>query len=317
MNLKRRDVLAGMVASAMSGGLACAQSAGIPIIDTHCHLFDPRRPQGVPYSGPKGQPPQLALPEIYHGLAAPTGIAGSIVIEASPWLEDNLWILERADSDPLFVGVVGSLQPDKPDFGQYLERFAKNPLWRGIRYGRVWVMDQGKAVLKPGIVDGLKLLAQADLSLDMANPSIDLMRGALLVADAVPNLRVVMDHMPQFDPAPETQTDYDQLITELAAHPNFFIKLSQVIHPDRQGVLSPDLESYRARLDRLTAAFGEDRVMFGSNWPETVGKATIPQSVSLMRTYFAGKPKSQAEKYFWRNSLATYKWRKRAAGQPG
>jgi len=317
MNLKRRDVLAGMAASAMGGSLACAQSAGIPIIDTHCHLFDPRRPQGVPYSGPKGQPPQLALPEIYHGLAVPTGIVGSIVIEASPWLEDNLWILERADSDPMFVGVVGSLQPDKPDFGQYLERFAKNPLWRGIRYGRVWVMDQSKAVLKPGIVDGLKLLAQADLSLDMANPSIDLMRGALLVADAVPNLRVVMDHMPQFDPAPETQTDYDTLISELAAHPNFFIKLSQVIHPDRQGVISPDIASYRARLDRLTAAFGENRVMFGSNWPETVGKATIPQSVSLMRTYFADKPKGQAEKYFWRNSLAIYKWRKRTGSQPG
>ena len=317
MNLKRRDVLAAMAASAMSGSLGRAQSADIPIIDTHCHLFDPRRPQGVPYSGPKGQPPQLALPEIYHGLAAPTGIVGSIVIEASPWLEDNLWILERADSDPLFVGVVGSLQPDTPDFGQYLERFAKNPLWRGIRYARVWVMDQGKAVLKPGILDGLKLLAQADLSLDMANPSIALMRAALLVADAVPSLRVVMDHMPQFDPTPEAQSDYDQLISELAAHPNFFIKLSQVIHPDRQGAIAPDLAAYRVRLDWLTAAFGEDRVMFGSNWPETVGKATIPQSVSLMHSYFADKPKGQAEKYFWRNSLAIYKWRKRAASQPG
>jgi predicted TIM-barrel fold metal-dependent hydrolase len=317
MNLQRRDVLAGMAASTVSGSLAGAQSAGIPIIDTHCHLFDPRRPQGVPYSGPKGQPPQLALPEIYHGLAAPTGIVGSIVIEASPWLEDNLWILERADSDPLFVGVVGSLQPDRPDFGQYLERFAKNPLWRGIRYARVWVMDRGTAVLKPGMLDGLKLLAQADLSLDMANPSIDLMRGALLVADAVPNLRVVMDHMPQFDPAPEAQSDYDQLIAELAAHSNFFIKLSQVIHPDPHGVIAPDLAAYRARLDRLTAAFGEDRIMFGSNWPETVGKATLAQSVSLMRGYFAEKPRTQAEKYFWRNSQAIYKWRKRAAGQPG
>jgi predicted TIM-barrel fold metal-dependent hydrolase len=209
------------------------------------------------------------------------------------------------------------LQPDKPDFGQYLERFAKNPLWRGIRYARVWVADQGKAVLKPGIVDGLRLLAQTDLSLDMANPSIDLMRGALLAADAVPNLRIVMDHMPQFDPAPEAQADYDRLITELAAHPNFFVKLSQVIHPDRQGVISPDLAAYRARLDRMTAAFGEDRVMFGSNWPETVGKATIPQAVSLMRSYFAGKPKLQAEKYFWRNSRAIYKWRQRTPQQSG
>jgi predicted TIM-barrel fold metal-dependent hydrolase len=316
MRRNRRDILAGIAVSAIGGNLASAQAADIPIIDTHCHLFDPRRPQGVPYSGPKGQPPQLALPEIYHSLAVPTGIVGSIVIEASPWLEDNLWILERAESDPLFVGVVGSLQPDKPDFAQYLERFAKNPLWRGIRYGRVWTMDQGKAVLKPGIVDGLKLLAQADLSLDMANPSIDLMRGALLVTDAVPDLRVIMDHIPQFDPTPETQTAYDSLIAELAARPNFFVKLSQVIHPDLQGHIATDLADYRQRLDRLAMAFGEDRVMFGSNWPETVGKATIPQSVSLMRNYFNGTQAVQAEKYFWQNSKRIYKWKQRSSKQP-
>jgi L-fuconolactonase len=153
--------------------------------------------------------------------------------------------------------------------------------------------------------------------LDMANPSIDLLRGALLALDAVPGLRVIMDHMPQLDPTPETQAMYDQLIGELAQRPTFFVKLSQVIHPNSQGVIEQSLEAYRARLDRLTGAFGEDRVMFGSNWPETVGKATIPQSVSLMRAYFADKSRVQAEKYFWRNSRAIYKWIKRNNSQPG
>jgi predicted TIM-barrel fold metal-dependent hydrolase len=239
-----------------------------------------------------------------------------MVIEASPWLEDNLWILERAGSDPLFVGVIGCLKPDSPDFPEYLGRFSKDPLWRGIRYARVWTMDGGKMAFKPGMVEGLKRLADADQVLDMANPSFDLLRAALMVTDAVPGLRVVMDHMPSLDPTPATQALYDRLLSELAQRPNFFVKLSQVIHKDAAGRIDVHLAAHRARLDRLTAAFGEDRVMFGSDWPNSVGTATIPQAVALVKDYFSDKPRLQAEKYFWRNSTRIYKWRPRTPAQP-
>ena len=308
--MDRRAFLAG--AGALASGPALAADA-IPVIDTHVHLFDPTRPQGAPYVGPKGQPPQLARPENYRKQIAGTGIVGAVVVEASPWVEDNLWILERANSDPVFVGVVGNLDPSKPEFPEYLSRFSKDPLWRGIRYARVWQMEGGRQVLKPGMADGLKLLAQAGQTLDMANPSFDLLRGALLAMEAVPDLRLVMDHMPSLDPTAQTQALYDSLIAELAGHPNFFLKLSQVIHKDDKGVT---VTAPRARLDQLMAAFGEDRVMFGGDWPNSVGTATIPEALALMRDYFAGRPRIQAEKYFWRNSRRIYRWRKRDAAQP-
>jgi predicted TIM-barrel fold metal-dependent hydrolase len=308
--MQRRAFLAGLGACASAPALAAEE---IPVIDTHVHLFDPTRPQGAPYVGPKGQPPQLALPESYHRQIVGTGIVGAVVVEASPWVEDNLWILERANSDPIFVAVVGNLDPSRPEFAEYLNRFSKDPLWRGIRYARVWQMEGGKQVLKPGMADGLKLLAQAGQTLDMANPSFDLLRGALLAMEAVPDLRVVMDHMPSLDPTPGTQALYDSLISELAQHPNFFVKLSQVIHKDEKGVT---VTAPRARLDQLMAAFGEDRVMFGGDWPNSVGTATIHEALALMRDYFAGRPRLQAEKYFWRNSQRIYRWRKRDAAQP-
>ncbi len=309
--MQRRTFLVG--AAAMAAAPVFAADV-VPIIDTHVHLFDPRRPQGVPYAGPKGQPPQLALPQTYRQQIPGTGIAGAIVVEASPWIEDNLWILERANSDPLFVGVVGSLDPSRADFGEYLNRFSKDPLWRGIRYARVWQMDNGRQVLKPGMAEGLKLLAQAGQTLDMANPSFDLLRGALLAMDAAPDLHVVMDHMPSLDPKPETQPLYESLIAELAQRPNFAIKLSQVVHKDDNGT---NVTAPPARLDRLMAAFGEDRVMFGGDWPNSVGTETVPDAVALMRRFFASRPRIQAEKYFWRNSARIYRWKKRDAAQPG
>jgi L-fuconolactonase len=147
----------------------------------------------------------------------------------------------------------------------------------------------------------------------MANPSFDLLRGALLAMDAAPDLHVVMDHMPSLDPIPETQALYDSLIAELAQRPNFAIKLSQVVHKNEKGDI---ITASPARLDRLMAAFGEDRVMFGGDWPNSVGTATIPQAVALMRDYFAARPRMQAEKYFWRNSSRIYRWKKRKDDQP-
>lgn len=309
--MQRRVFLAGAAAAAVAPVFAAGV---IPVIDVHVHLFDPSRQQGVPYSGPRGQPSQMALPENYRQQIRGTSIAGAIVVEASPWIEDNLWILERAASDSLFVGVVGSLDPSKPEFGEYLNRFSKHPLWKGIRYARVWQMDNGKQVLKPGMAEGLKLLAQAGQTLDMANPSFELLRGALLAMDAAPDLHVVMDHMPSLDPRPETRQLYDSLIAELGRRPNFAVKISQVMHKNEKDDI---VTAPRARLDQLMAAFGEDRVMFGGDWPNSVGTAAIPQALTLMRDYFSGRPRIQAEKYFWRNSQRIYCWKKRAPTQPG
>jgi predicted TIM-barrel fold metal-dependent hydrolase len=312
MRMRRRAFLAG-AASLASVSAVSAQPAPIPIIDAHLHLADPRRPQGAPWSGPPGQPPQVALPQTYRPLAVPAGIVGAIVIEASSWIEDNLWILERAAGDPLFVGVVGRLDPSAPDFGTFLDRFSKHPLWRGIRFPRVWEQDNGRYRLRPGMADGLKLLAERGQTLDMANPSFELMRGALLALDVVPELRLVMDHMPFLDPAPDPAL-YESLLREAGQRPTFFIKLSQARHRNARNEL---VVTPRARLDALMETFGEDRVMFGTDWPNSVGTATIPQAVALMTDYFSSRPRRQAEKFFWRNSRAIYRWSARDPAQPG
>ncbi|MDB5705020.1 MAG: putative metal-dependent hydrolase of the TIM-barrel fold protein [Sphingomonas bacterium] len=317
----RRTILTaglGALGTAVLPAIAQAKTPAIPIIDTHIHLFDGTRPQGAPYLGSKAYAAKtnISLPAGYRPLARPTGIVGAVAVEASAWIEDNLWLLEVAQADPMIVGVVGRLDPTKAEFAEYLGRYHKNPLYRGIRYSRFYTADGGKIALNPAAVDGLKLLAEADLVLDTANPSMNLMQASVLLADAVPNLRIIADHLAGFDPKPEEQAAYDATIKELAARPNIMVKLSQVYHPKPDGIVSTDYEPIRARLDYLLAAFGEDRVMFGSDYPNSYGITTIPQAVALMQRFYATKSHAAAEKYFWRNSARIYKWIKRAADQP-
>jgi L-fuconolactonase len=306
----------------ISAGAALSdESAGatkIPIIDTHIHLFDTARPQGVPWPDKKQTELYLpALPARYRKIAVPLGVTGAVVIEASPWLDDNQWVLDIAQKNPIIVGVVGDLEPGDPAFASQLDRYHKNPLFRGIRYGNLWDRSLATQIERPEFVAGLKLLSQAGLSLDTANPNPDLMAAMVRVTDRVPELRVILDHLPgmQLPTDPAARRTVQSHLRELGHRPNVYVKLSGVFL--RIGGQVPrDLSVYRATLDDLIGTFGEDRVLYGSDWPNSDQWRPYNDVLSLVQEYFAGKGAATAAKYFWKNSLQAYRWIHRDSSQP-
>jgi L-fuconolactonase len=219
--IDRRSVLASG-AALMLPGRALAAGA-MPIIDCHIHLFDPNRPQGAPYAGPPTSPTHAsgAFPATYAKAVAGLGVMGAVQVEASPWVEDNLWVLEQCGAADLMVGSVGNLRPEAADFGPVLERFAKNPLFRGIRYGNLWGYDLVAQVANPVFLDGLRRLSSMDLLLETANPRLDLIEAVLKAHDAVPSLRIVLDHIPGFEPKQDAQR-FKALIAEFKGRDTVF-----------------------------------------------------------------------------------------------
>jgi len=302
----------------MVAGEVSAPAASIPIIDAHIHLFDPRRPQGIPW--PEKNDSVLyhpALPDRYRKIAAPLGIVGAIEVEASPWLEDNQWVLDVAARDTIVVGTVGNLEPGKPEFRKHLDRLHRNPLFRGIRYGNLWNRDLSTELAKPAFVADLKLLADAGLELDTANQDPVLIAATVRLTDLVPRLRVVIDHLPQMEPPADAAAHraYSANIRELGKRPQVYVKVSEVLRRVK-GRVPEDLNCYRPRLDELWETFGEDRLIYGSDWPNSDVWAQYSQVLKIVRDYFYGKGPAAAEKYFWKNSAAAYRWVKREPGQP-
>jgi predicted TIM-barrel fold metal-dependent hydrolase len=250
-------------------------------------------------------------------LAASLGVVGAIEVEASPWIEDNLWVLQIEEQDRIMVGTVGNLQPEKPEFKEYLERYHKNKLFRGIRYGNLWGYNLVNQVSNPVFIEGLKLLAQADLSMDSANPRPDLIAALIRVSDAVPNLRIIIDHLPgmlaRLDAAGKAAVDPN--IRELAKRPQVYVKISQAMQMVN-GKAATDPAHYKQDFDYCFDHFGENRVIFGSDWPNAAAVDNLPAIVQIVRDYFTPKGPAIAEKYFWKNSVAAYKWVKRDPSQP-
>jgi L-fucono-1,5-lactonase len=319
----RRDFL--RAASYGAGGLALmavegvenAQAEAAPdasrawIIDTHTHFYDPTRPQGVPWPG-KDDPflYRPVMPQEYEAMARPLGVAGTVVVEASPWVEDNQWILDLAERERFIVGLVGNLLPGSEEFRTQLRRFGKNRLFRGIRIG-AGALKAG--LEQPRFLADLKALSDRDLELDV-NGGPEMLPSVARLAGEVRGLRIVVNHVANVRIDGKTPpAGWLEGIRLAGERPNVYCKVSALVEGTgkREGDAPADVEFYRAVLDAVWEAFGEDRLIYGSNWPVSARFAPYARVQRIVSDYFQAKGNRAAERYFRRNSEAVYKWVKR------
>jgi L-fuconolactonase len=275
------------------------------IIDTHTHFYDISRPEH--YWPPRNSDLyRTCLPEDYKALAEPLGVSGTVVVEASPQMVDNEWILSLAEKDTFIKGFVGNIGLGSVEFAGNLARLATNPLFVGIR-ANWWESGQ---LLRPEAVDDLKDLADRNLELDILC-GVPALLGLPELRSRVPGLRVVINHVAgvRIDGGPPDQA-WANAIRPLADYPEVFCKVSGLVEAHQGGDASR-LEDYVPTLDFLWDVFGEDRVIYGSNWPVCERVAACATVQSILTRYLKRKGESAARKYFYENSRKAYRWLER------
>jgi L-fuconolactonase len=279
------------------------------IIDTHTHFYDPTRPQGVPWP-PKDDRVlcRTVLPRHYKALLNAEPVTRTVVVEASPLWEDNQWILDLAAQEPHFiVGFVGNLTPGGRDFQTHLKQLAANPVFRGLRIRPAPARRQWD---EKSFLDDLKALAGLDRSLDLVGGTETLELAAKL-ARAIPSLRIVVDHLAgvRID-GKEPATAWQEAIRAAARQRTVYMKISGLVEGSgAQGGKAPrDLEFYRPTLDAVWKTFGEDRLIYGSNWPVCELFSDLATVQRLALNYFKPKGPGALAKVFSKNSQRAYQW---------
>jgi L-fuconolactonase len=226
-----------------------------------------------------------------------------VVVEASPWVEDNQWVLDLAKDHPIIVGLVGHLEPGTGDFAAHLTRFARNPLFRGIRLS-------GNAIAagldNSAFLDGLGRLADAGLMIDSIGGA-NVIAALLKLSDRIPKLKIAIDHMPGEPGGWQARDDARAGLRELAVRPQVYAKVSGVLKRINDRV-PDDAASYRAALDEVWAAFGDNRVMYGSNWPVSDRMAPYATVLKVVREYVSVKGTAASAKFFAGNAKRCYGW---------
>ena len=288
---------------------------GFTRIDTHTHFYDPTRAQGVPW--PPREDKLLyrrVLPEDYRALPVPKPVTGTVVVEASPWLEDNQWVLELAAQDPFIVGFVGNLPVGTKQFAGHLKRFAPNKIFRGIRTGgRKLDGVQDTAAF----LSDLKLLADHDLSLDLVGDR-EILPFADRLAKEVPDLRIIIDHLAGVavdGKAPPV--GWVQEMKALVRRPNVYCKVSGLVEGTgrNDGSAPHDVDFYRPVLDAMREMFGPERLIYGSNWPVSERFAPLATVQGIVAEYFHSHGRRAEEPVFSGSAKAAYRWVQREKSQ--
>jgi len=291
-----------------------AGASGFTLIDTHTHCYDPTRPQGVPW--PPSENKSLyrtVLPKDYRAQSVPQPVTGTVVVEASPWLEDNQWVLDLAAHEPFIVGFVGNLPVGTKRFAGHLKRFAANKLFRGIR-----LRDRKLegALDEPAFVADLKLLADHDLSLDVVGGR-EILAFADRLAKEVPPLRIIIDHLAGVvvdGKAPPA--DWVNQMRVLVQRPNVYCKLSGLVEGTGRsdGSAPRDVEFYRPVLDAMQKMFGSERLIYASNWPVSELFAPLATVQRIVEDYFRSHGRPAEEQVFAQSARAAYRWVQRKNG---
>lgn len=271
----RRELLWASAASAFGA------DAAPEIMDTHVHFYDTQRPGGVPWPSPKDKVLyRRAMPSDYQSVSK----ARVILVEASRLFSDNQWILDLARQYAFIGGCVGNLDPSDPAFARHVEAFRRNPKFLGIRLGANRAQEN---------FERLNPLEDAGLALDLIG-NAEMYPLAARLSDRYPKLRLILDHLPL--------AQRDTSIGELRGRKNVFAKVSWILRGPED-----KLENHLEALDEVWSVFGENRVVYGSNWP--VSDLVVPYS-KIQETaiaYFKTKP---LKKYLTDNSQAIYRWGK-------
>jgi predicted TIM-barrel fold metal-dependent hydrolase len=279
-------------------------------IDCHTHFYDPSRPEGVPWPGKDDEVLyRTVLPRHFLEQARPLGVTKTVVVEASPWVEDNAWLLQLAADNPSILGVVGNLSPGKPKFGEHLKRFAANKVYRGIRIGH----DALRAGLeRPEFLADMRLFAEHGLELDI-NGGPEMPADVSRLAERVSDLTIVINHLANVDvdggPPPK---EWLANMQAAAKNPRVYCKVSALVEHARpksgEKKVPRATEFYKPILDAIWNTFGDDRLIYGSNWPVSDRFAPYATVIGIANDYVVSRGAAATEKFFWKNAQAAYRW---------
>lgn len=195
------------------------------------------------------------------------GVDAAVLVQAEDSENDTQHMLDVAADQQWVVGVVGWVQLDDPARARaQLDRWQQHEAFCGVRH-LVHDDPRDDVLAMPQVRRSLREVAARGLAFDVPDAWPRHLSAAVELAEALPDLRVVIDHLAK--PPERSAADYEAwraCLARAARLPNVTAKVSGLQRPGRPLTDAGVRPSWEVALD----LFGPDRLMYGGDWPMTV-----------------------------------------------
>lgn len=279
-----------------------------PIVDSHVHLWDPSRMR-IPWLDSVPSINQRYDLADYRAATEGLEIEGLVYLQvevAPPYaLIEARDLVELARTDPIVKAVVAWAPLEYGERARYFleELTALGPEVRGVR--RI-VQDEPdpEFCLQSDFIEGNRLLAEFGLTADLCcnfrqlGPVVELIRHC-------PETRFILDHIAKPNIRDGDLEPWATQMLDLGRLPNVLCKISGVAtEADHESWTVEDIKPY---VTHALDCFGEDRVVFGSDWPVATLAVTYHRWVDTLADLTSSWSDTARAKLFRGNACRFYR----------
>ena len=230
------------------------------------------------------------------------GIDGTVAVQARTSLAENDYLLGLADEHDFIKAVVGWVDLTQADAAEQLAKYAGHPKFKGVRH-IVQSEPDDRFLLREDFCRGIALLEDFGLTYDILIYHRHL-PAAIEFVRRFPRQKFVVDHIAKPGIKDGLRHPWTEQIRELASLPNVCCKISgMVTEADHANWTEEDIRPY---METALAAFGPERVMFGSDWPVCLLASEYDRVIGLVERATSGWSAADRERLFGANCAAFY-----------
>ena len=272
------------------------------ILDTHHHLWDlSLRSYDWITELPENESIKINRNFLINDLdvlADENNVTGTICVQAHQSEEEALWLLEIAKNSNLIKGVVCWVDLKNSNIGFSLDKYQSYDKFCGIRH--VWHDEKNEDwIMDPKVIKGLKTLSERQINFDfLVRPNH--LKYIFEVYEKIPKLNGVIDHIAKPKIKENIFEPWAENISELSKIDSLNCKISGMVEEMNESQEISILKNYT---DHVIESFGNDKVMYGSNWPVCLTKKSYSEVLEIAKSI---SNNLEPEEFFYTNGKSFY-----------